>query len=463
MFPLLLLLTLPGISCKSIDQSQKLVEPKTYGTGTKPEDMTHNQAYIGSSYNQVIERLRINQYQHAPEQPLPQFVTVKEQLAHQQFLRDIGRTLDSQHDILDIEKLDLIKAGDKAIENFDFENGTHKTNFITKRISKTKVGIDPSYTTVDGKVHQHTGYRKIVHQNGICLTGEWRINQNQIEGYNYSGLYKSGTRARIILRGSPTGTDVVPPIKGLGREAFSFGYAGKIFPTMDPNFTVKTANFFVQTDLGGQEINNVSQARILRDDIVMKNAPGVTALNKKVNELPILIKTGSEFEKFDNNTTERQLYQISKRYIHKSLGKTAENQSNSPRLMKLIFKGNPSQGTPQDFRKEILEYLLQNDQLVYKIFVAQRGEISGPKFKERSRAIGDWQEIGEIVLTNAYVSDGCDRYLHFQHPPWRNNNDDGTTKPHSSTVRPYHKFKHSLGEGAVNPHYQQQLPPNLKK
>jgi hypothetical protein len=319
LIPILVVLTLTGISCKSTVKSQKLTEPKTYGAEIKPEDMTHNQPYTGSSYNQVIELLKINQYQHDSEHPLPQFVTVKEQLAHQQFLRDTGRTLDSQHDILDIEKLDLIKAGDKAIENFDFENGTHKTNFITKRISKTKVGVDPGYTTVDGKVHQHTGYRKIVHQNGICSTGEWRINQNQIEGYNYSGLYKPGTRARIILRGSPTGTDVVPPVKGLGREAFSFGYAGKVFPTMDPNLTVKTANFFVQTDLGGQKISNVSQAIILRDDLVMKNAPGVTALNKKVNELPILFRTGSEFEKFDNNTTERQLYQISERYIHKSL------------------------------------------------------------------------------------------------------------------------------------------------
>ncbi len=100
--PILLVLTLTGISCKSTVKSQKLVEPKTYETGIKPEDMAHNQSYTGSSYNQVIERLRINQYQHDSEHPLPQFVTVKEQLAHQQFLRDIGRTLDSQHDILDI-------------------------------------------------------------------------------------------------------------------------------------------------------------------------------------------------------------------------------------------------------------------------------------------------------------------------------------------------------------------------
>ena len=147
MIPLLLLLTLPSISCKSIDQSQKLVEPKTYRAGINPEDMTHNQPYTGSSYNQVIEHLRINQYQQNSEHPLPQFVTVKEQLAHQQFLRDIGRTLDSQHDILDIEKLDLIKAGDKAIENFDFENGTYKTNLITKRTSKTKVGVDGKNTS----------------------------------------------------------------------------------------------------------------------------------------------------------------------------------------------------------------------------------------------------------------------------------------------------------------------------
>jgi hypothetical protein len=418
--PILLILTLAGISCKSTEKSQKLTETEIDGTEIKPRDMTHNQPYMGSSYNQVIQRLKINQYQQDPEQPLPQFVTVKEQLAHQQFLRDTGRTLDSQHDILDIKKLDQIKASDKAIENFDFVNGAHKINFITRKTSKTKmVGVDPSYTTIDGNIHQHTGYRKILHQNGICLVGEWRINQAQIEEYKYSGLFKPGTRAKIIMRGSASGTDVVPPLKGLGREAFSFGYAGKIFPTLDTDLRVKTANFFVQSDLGGQEIDNVAQARILRDDFVMKNAPGVTALNKKMGELPILLSTGIEFEKFDNNTTERQLYQISERNVHTNLGGATKSESNSPRLMKLVFKGNPTEGTPQDFRKEVLEYLSQNGQLVYKILVAQRGKISGPKFKQRSNPIGNWLEIGEIVLSNnAYVSDGCDRYLHFQHPPW---------------------------------------------
>jgi hypothetical protein len=72
----------------------------------------------------------------------------------------------------------------------------------------------------DGK-----GFRRTLHPNGICLTGEWRITQD----LGYSGYFGAGSRGLVVARYS---TSSLETLRGQTR---SFGLVGKIFPTTDPN------------------------------------------------------------------------------------------------------------------------------------------------------------------------------------------------------------------------------------
>jgi len=76
---------------------------------------------------------------------------------------------------------------------------------------------------------------KLLHPNGVCLSGTWEIT----EPSNYTGYFAQGKQGLIIGRASTTLTNTKE-----GRNR-GFGFAGKLYPTMDPSETAKTANFFL--------------------------------------------------------------------------------------------------------------------------------------------------------------------------------------------------------------------------
>jgi hypothetical protein len=79
------------------------------------------------------------------------------------------------------------------------------------------------------------GYRRLLHPNGICLTGLWEIAADT----PYSGYYRKGSRALIVARYSTCCSET-----RRGRTR-SLSMVGKLFPTTDPNHTepLRTANF----------------------------------------------------------------------------------------------------------------------------------------------------------------------------------------------------------------------------
>jgi hypothetical protein len=87
------------------------------------------------------------------------------------------------------------------------------------------------------------GFRRIIHPNGICLTGWWEISAQT----PYSGYFQKDSRALVIGRYSTCCTET-----RRGRER-SLSMVGKLFPTTDPNHSelLSTANFFTQQDIGG--------------------------------------------------------------------------------------------------------------------------------------------------------------------------------------------------------------------
>src|SRR5689334_1095705 len=84
------------------------------------------------------------------------------------------------------------------------------------------------------------GFRRLLHPNGICLTGHWRITEDT----EYSGYFTKSSVALAIGRYS---TCCSQTRRGQTR---SLSLVGKLFPTTDPNHAtpLRTANFITQED-----------------------------------------------------------------------------------------------------------------------------------------------------------------------------------------------------------------------
>ena len=72
----------------------------------------------------------------------------------------------------------------------------------------------------DGK-----GFRRLLHPNGVCLTGRWQITEET----EYSGYFRKGSEALLVGRYSTCCTETQ---RGHTR---SLALVGKLFPTTDEN------------------------------------------------------------------------------------------------------------------------------------------------------------------------------------------------------------------------------------
>src|SRR6516162_8388142 len=86
------------------------------------------------------------------------------------------------------------------------------------------------------------GFRRMVHCNGVCLLGLWKIT----EATDYSGYFQKGSEALIVARYSNCCSETR---RGHVR---SLSMVGKLFPTTNPDHVepLRTANFMTQQDIG---------------------------------------------------------------------------------------------------------------------------------------------------------------------------------------------------------------------
>ena len=265
------------------------------------------------------------------------------------------------------------------------------------------------------------GVRRIVHPNGVCLTGTWEIDDAP-QGTAYSGYFKQGSRALIVARYSNccTGTR-----SGSYR---SLAMAGKLYPTTDRDHAqpYRTANFFTQEDLGGAMSATIN-------DVDLRNAPDTHPL-RRGSGFPILLVTGLVFTLSDKQKAIRQLYPIAE------LGKPADQPTKSPEFMRLVV--HPDQprvsGDQLDFRDEILAQIYDKGEsqpkrtLTFNIEVSDQGHTTG--FFVKHNNIENWKRIGHIVFNEAVASYNGDFVVHFHHPPWRNHRDDPSSVARTPTM-----------------------------
>jgi hypothetical protein len=256
------------------------------------------------------------------------------------------------------------------------------------------------------------GFRRILHPNGVCLTGEWKITEDS----EYTGYFAKGSTALTIGRYSTCCTETR---RGYDR---SLALVGKLFPTNDPNDPTRfhTANFITQQDIGGALIDSINDAELL-------NAPDTTA-SRRGSGLPILLVTGVVLGIADKQPTIRQLYQIAE------LGKPQGQPTRSPEFMRLLISAEQPriEGKLLDFRDEIMAQIFDKGhpkpqrKLIFNIEVTDEGQTSGTALRQRRKFQG-WRRIGTLTFNDAVISWNGDSVIHFNHPTWRSNRNDPTT------------------------------------
>jgi hypothetical protein len=259
----------------------------------------------------------------------------------------------------------------------------------------------------DGK-----GYRRLLHPNGVCLTGLWEITAETA----YSGYFGKGSRALVVGRYSTCCTETR---RGHTR---SLALVGKLFPTIDANhpLPIQTASFITQQDIAGDDTDHINDAEL-------RNAPDVHAL-RRGGGVPILLITGMLFQRVDKEPSHRQLYQIAE------LGKAKNEPTRSPRFMRLLVAPEQPriEGPALDFRDEVMAQIFDRGDatpkrtLTFNIEVTDEGSAQGPALAQH-RTFSNWRRVGRLMFDNAVVSYNGDFVIHFNHPTWRGDMNDPAT------------------------------------
>lgn len=217
-------------------------------------------------------------------------------------------------------------------------------------------------------------YDKLIHSHGICFAGTWRIDQNS----PYTGYFKKGSEGLLIARGSVAGP--------LTKRGFlrSFGFGGKIFPTLRTDEWVWPANFVTVSHLSGSKATHIT-------DIEMTNSPSV-GYDPIANIINRVI-----FRFMDTRPGYRQLYPIS------TLGLQPNEKAITPDLMMLKVNDRMPKIDKADFRDELRLINYPDQKLIYDIYVKN--------FDEQ-----DWQRLGVIEFTEDTISEGSDKRIHFWIP-----------------------------------------------
>lgn len=347
------------------------MEPDSFGTQQVTDE---DRAYNGARFSEVRDALFANPYQKVwggvGEPPLPIYEVT---------LRSMMRG------ILPFGK-------------------PHLFRLATERTVDSKADLRWG---IDGK-----GFRRLLHPNGVCLTGRWEITEES----EYSGYFRKGSHALVVGRYSTCCTSTR---RGHIR---SLSMVGKLFPTTDPEHAERlpTASFITQQDLGGDHTDYINDAEL-------RNAPDTRAWRRGAG-VPILLITGAVFLRVDKQPSIRQLYQIAE------LGKPKDQPTRTPQFMRLLVAPNQPriEGESLDFREEILAQIFDKDglaakrSLTFHIEVTDEGTTKGPSAFQR-RTFQHWRHIGKLTFDNAVASYNGDFVIHFNHPTWREDRNDPST------------------------------------
>ncbi len=223
---------------------------------------------------------------------------------------------------------------------------------------------------------------KLVHSNGVCVTGTWDMNTDNV----HTGAFSAGRKSLFVGRISVAMEETS---RGSKR---GFGFAGKIFPTLNPDEIVATENFFSVDVLMGTKVPKFLETS-------MTNEP---ELGFDLWAISLGLKIAKVFSKADSNPGFRSVQNLSMQ------GLEAGSDFKGPHWIRISADSKTILNNQADFRNEVLQAVKDNGVLTFDI-------MGSDKSKDRSQ-ISEWKLLGKIKIDTAKVSYGCDRRLHFSHP-----------------------------------------------
>lgn len=238
--------------------------------------------------------------------------------------------------------------------------------------------------TIDNRADILPYFKKLLHPNGVALSGTWNIEEET----PYTGYFSNGSRGLIIARAS---TALSETKQG---EFRGFGLAGKIYPTMDPDEKTIPANFFTADDLGGTKAEHYT-------DVALTNEPKLSLRPQHVWIANVLAAVSYSLGKADSSPTIRQLHQISE------LGMEFPEDALTPKWMKIQASPGQVKVDEVDFRDELNLINYPGEKLFFDIYVTTP---DSTKFNKQ------WMYIGYIEFNEFVASESTDHRLHFNHP-----------------------------------------------
>ena len=250
--------------------------------------------------------------------------------SHGQAANDPSYSGSSYNEILNVlEDQGWVAQSNEEQKEFDvYRSGLlpqYKVNYFSLGGLLFSHLADRSKKTLSDRADYYDRLQKFVHANGICAVGKWEISRST----PYSGFFKNGASGYFVGRISVA----LEQTTHAGRRGF--GFAGKIFPTLDPNEVVPTTNFFTVDELSG-----TAAARFL-DQAVTNEPPLIPSFDLA----GVLAKIIPAFMAADSSPTFRPVTQIARTH--------AASTVTSPIWMRLRAASSTIKNNQDDFRSEI--------------------------------------------------------------------------------------------------------------
>ena len=233
---------------------------------------------------------------------------------------------------------------------------------------------------------------KLLQANGICFAGTWKINHSS----PYSGLFQARTNVPVIVRASVSLSGTKQ------RDKRAFGMAIKLFPNTQ---STVTENIFLMHSLGGTKTQHVA-------NLPMTNEPALGEL-PPFSQLLTAYRLESDLEEADQafsgknaNARFRPVSHLAEVLLPND--EIANNVRQGPYWLKASLKPDTPLVNKDDFRDELSLQHYPNKTLTWVL--------SAANFNDAGIDKAQWQEIGEMTLTESVASLTCDTKLHFNHP-----------------------------------------------
>jgi hypothetical protein len=244
-----------------------------------------------------------------------------------------------------------------------------------------------AFSLVDRDADLVPHMQKLLHPMGICLFGRWRITEDT----GYTGCLRGGTDHLIVVRCST----LLSSIKRGTRRGF--GFAGKIFPTLDPDQLVKTANFICIDVLGGTFAERFT-------DVALTNQPPFGLNLSLFRFLGVVVNIVYVFARADSKPDYRPFYPLSE------LGLAPGETPKGPKWIQIAAEKDIGKSDAIDFRDELRVANYKDGRLRFSISVASQESPSGERM---------WRRIGTIELDEDVCSESGDHRIRFRHAPNR--------------------------------------------